>query len=82
MPVFKYRAVDNNGKGISGVLPAENEQALQTHLKQMRLYLISAKETKPQKEFRFGGRVKRRELITFTVHLQTIISAGVPIIQG
>jgi len=82
MPVFKYRAVDNNGKGVSGVLPAENEQALQTHLKQMRLYLISAKETKPQKEFRFGGRVKRRELITFTVHLQTIISAGVPIIQG
>jgi len=82
MPAFKYRAADNSGKGISGVLSAENEQALQAHLKQMRLTLISAKETKPRKEFRFGGRIKRKELITFTVHLQTIISAGVPIIQG
>ncbi len=82
MPTFKYRAVDSNGKEISGILRAENENSLQSALRQMNLYLINAKETAPEREYSFRRKIKRKELLTFTVHLQTIVSAGIPIIQG
>lgn len=82
MPTFKYRAVDSNGKEISGILRAENENSLQSALRQMNLYLINAKETAPEREYSFRKKIKRKELLTFTVHLQTIVSAGIPIIQG
>ncbi len=82
MPAFKYKAVDQSGKRVSGVLYAENEQDLQDSLRGMRLYLVEAKETKPSQEIRLWKKVKRKDLLTFTVHLQTIVSAGIPIIQG
>ena len=82
MPAFKYKAVDQSGKHVSGVLYAENEQVLQENLRNMRLYLIDARETKPSQEIRLWKKVKRKDLLTFTVHLQTIVSAGIPIIQG
>ncbi len=82
MPVFKYKAVDYSGKEVSGTLFAESEPTLQENLRRMNLYLITARETKPPREFTFQRRVKRKELLTFTVHLQTIVSAGIPIIQG
>jgi len=82
MPAFKYKAVDQNGKHISGILYADNEKNLQENLRRTNLYLISAQETKPPKEVRLWRKVKRKDLLTFSVHLQTIVSAGIPIIQG
>lgn len=82
MPAFKYKAVDLNGKHISGILYAEDEKNLQENLRRTNLYLISARETKPPKEVRLWRKVKRKDLLTFSVHLQTIVSAGIPIIQG
>jgi len=82
VPLFKYKAVDFSGKEVSGSLYAETEQALQNNLRQMNLYLVTAKETAPPREFSFRKKIKRKDLLTFTVHLQTIVSAGIPIIQG
>ncbi len=82
MPAFKYRAVNTSGKRVSGVLYAENERDLQQNLRNMHLYLIEARETRPSKEIRLWKKIKRKDLLTFTVHLQTIVSAGISIIQG
>ncbi len=82
MPAFKYRAVDQSGKRVGGVLYAESERALQETLRDMRLYLVDARETKPSREVQLWRKIKRKDLLTFTVHLQTIVSAGIPIIQG
>ncbi|MFH1069224.1 MAG: type II secretion system F family protein [Candidatus Glassbacteria bacterium] len=91
MPTYEYKATNEEGKSVKGVLTAETEGDLETALDKQNLYLISAKETAA----RSGGgasaggrgkivrsRVKRAELISFTVHLATVIGAGVPILQG
>ena len=95
MPVFQYKATDEDGNTVKGLLTAENEEELETALENQRLYLISAKPS-ARSEAPSGSpgagaaprgkvvraRVKRSDLITFTVHLATVVGAGVPILQG
>ena len=94
MPTFEYKATNDEGKTVKGVLTAEDEGELENALDGLNLYLVSAKETNKRAsagagEGRTAGRgkvvrarVKRADLITFSVHLSTIIGAGVPILQG
>ncbi|HLA39956.1 MAG TPA: type II secretion system F family protein, partial [Candidatus Glassbacteria bacterium] len=83
MPTFAYKATNEEGKTVKGVLTAETEEDLETALDKQNLYLLSAKETKGGAGAAAGGRgrvarakVKRADLITFTVHLATVIGAG------
>lgn len=75
------------------MLEAEDEDDLLDKLESRHLYLITSKHTRRTngggKSSGGGGgrrivraKVKRADLISFTVHLSTVISAGVPIIQG
>jgi len=48
----------------------------------MGLYLITAKKTKVPESYLSWERVKRKDLITFSVHLSTTLSAGIPILQA
>jgi type II secretory pathway component PulF len=96
MPVYQYKATDDEGRTVKGVLTAGTEDELETQLGNRNLYLISASETRGRaaqsgKESGAGRstgrrvvhtRVKRADLIAFTVHLSTVIGAGVPILQG
>ena len=93
MPTYKYKATDDARKIVKGLLTAEGEEELESALDNKDLYLISAKETNKRGAPAGGsapagrGRtvrahVKRSELISFTVHLATIIGAGVPLLQG
>ncbi len=93
MPIYKYKATNDVGKTVKGLLTAEGEEELESALDNQNLYLISAKETNKRGAPAGGsapagrGRtvranVKRSELISFTVHLATIIGAGVPLLQG
>ncbi len=93
MPTYKYKATNDEGKTIKGLFTAEGEEELESALDNQNLYLISAKETN-KKGAPAGGsapagrgrtvraHVNRSELISFTVHLATIIGAGVPLLQG
>jgi type II secretory pathway component PulF len=91
MPTYKYKATNDAGKTVKGVMSAETEDALEAALDGQDLYLISASETSSSAG-RNGGRaggkrvvrskVKRADLISFTVHLSTVLGAGVPILQG
>ena len=85
MPDFFYKARDRNGKQIKGVMAATDEMDLANVLRGKGLYLVYFKEKKENKKSigSIGfGKVTRRDLIEFTVHLATVLSAGVPILQG
>lgn len=85
MPVFSYKARDAAGRETEGVLEAENSGVLVERLGELG-YVVTkvskarGKDTKKRKVR--SARVKQRELITFTIHLGTVISAGVPLLTG
>ncbi len=82
MPYFQYKARDGKGKEVRGVVIAENESALSLTLERMNLYLIKAKEVKKERESLRPVGVKRRDLITFTIHLSTSLEAGIALITA
>jgi len=82
MSSFTYKAKDEQGKTIKGTMIAPNEDQLAISLDQMGLYLITAKKTKVPESYLSWERVKRKDLITFSVHLSTTLSAGIPILQS
>lgn len=82
MPYFQYKARDGRGKEVKGVVIAENESALSLTLERMNLYLVSAREVKKDRESLRPVGIKRRELITFTIHLSTSLEAGIAIITA
>lgn len=85
MPQFAYKAKDDFGRTVKGVLASEDESSLAFTLKGMGYYLISAKEanlTKPFSYFNRFNRISKRELITITHHLATLFALGLPTLQG
>ena len=68
---------------MNGIMLADNEEQLALTLREMDLYLVAAK---PEKVSALSSvitpRIKRRELINFTVHLSTSVGAGIPILQA
>ena len=80
---FNYQARDGVGQKVAGVMLADSEEELAVTLREMNVYLVSAK---PEKSTGlsaiFAPRVKRRELINFTVHLATSIGASRPDTEG
>jgi type IV pilus assembly protein PilC len=79
---FQYKAMDAHGKLVTGVIDAANPSDLELRLGRMGFDLIRSKEVvRPIP--RFGTRaIKRRDLITFCLHMEQLTSAGVPIIEG
>ncbi|MFQ5827586.1 MAG: type II secretion system F family protein [Candidatus Methylomirabilia bacterium] len=85
MPQFAYRAKDEMGKTVTGVMDAPTEDQVDSMLSDRGLYVISVQERAPRatrQPRESVGRISRRELILFTVHLGTILSAGVPLLPA
>ena len=86
MPVYAYRAKDEAGKTLTGVLEAPNEGDADSSLRNQGLFVISVREQTQRraKPATVGsvGRISRRDLILFTVHLGTILGAGIPLAAG
>lgn len=86
MPVYTYRAKDEVGKTLTGVLEATNEGEADSSLRTQGLFVISVRE-QAQRRARAAradsvGRVSRRNLILFTTHLATILGAGIPLVAA
>ena len=82
MNQFQYKAMDTRGKLVTGVIDAANPSDLELRLGRMGLDLIRSKQV-VRAIPRFGVRaIKRRDLITFCLHMEQLTSAGVPIIEG
>ncbi|MCI0548104.1 MAG: type II secretion system F family protein [Candidatus Rokubacteria bacterium] len=86
MPVFAYRAADQRGKTIDGVMEAPDARAVVDRLQRDAYFPI---RVAPQDERRtaFGlelpslppARVRGRDLVAFTQQLATLLEAGLPL---
>lgn len=80
MARYSYRAVDADGRRVSGQSEAAQLADLEMRLKRMGLDLINGRPvyatTLPLR------KVSRRQLITFCFHLEQLTRAGVPIIEA
>ena len=80
---FQYKAVDKTGRPARGALDAVNEVDLELRLRRMGLDLITFREIeKSAGRFGAGGRVTRRDLITFCFDMEQITRAGIPLLEG
>ncbi len=82
MTLFAYDAVDLAGKSVKGQMDAVNLPDLELRLKRMELDLIDYK-IKQNSTISFGKRnIERADLITFCFHMEQLLGAGVPILEG
>jgi type IV pilus assembly protein PilC len=82
--LYNYQARSRTGQKVEGVLPAKDPDELAGTLREMDLFLVDAAPEAPARAARprIARGVKRRELINFTLHLATAVSAGIPILQA
>jgi type IV pilus assembly protein PilC len=81
MANFKYRAINQDGKYISGKIAADNPSELMSLLKSSSLELVSYREEKNRGSTLFSG-LKSSELVTIFIHLEQLDRAGVSIIDS
>ncbi|MEM7406788.1 MAG: type II secretion system F family protein [Pseudomonadota bacterium] len=77
-----YKAVDERGKATTGRIDAVNAADLEMRLSRMGLDLISHKETQARASLLAPRRIDRRSLISFCFHMEQLVSAGVPLVEG
>ncbi len=81
MATYQYKAIDASGKKIRGQLEANNPQDVELRLHKMDLEPIIYKPINTAKISLFKSRVTRKDLISFTFHMEQLIKAGVPILE-
>ena len=81
MADFAYKAVNNKGQSISGVITAGSRAEAVTNLRNQGSRPLSVQESKSKgSRLSFGkSKIKLRDLVIFTRELSTMISAGVPL---
>ncbi len=83
MPTYAYTARAKNGTKQQGTLTADTRQAASQMLQQKGLIADKLVEKKGRTAGpKLNKRVKTTELLVFTRQLSTIVSAGLPLMQG
>jgi type IV pilus assembly protein PilC len=87
MPNFSYRARDNAGKEMKGILGAQDEVDLGNQLNKLGCFLISAKEVsiaagKGPAASRHLTHLGAVEVLNFTTQLAISIDAGIPLLSA
>jgi type IV pilus assembly protein PilC len=81
MALYAYKAMNDAGRVIFGRLDAINPIDLEMRLQRMGLDFINADPVSQGSAF-LGAKVPRPELINFCFHLEQLVRAGVPLIEG
>ena len=81
MSLYTYKAVAPDGRKVLGRIDALNLVDLEMRLRRMELDLISGELISNRSLFGASG-VPRREIIHFCFHLELLVRAGVPILEG
>ncbi len=81
MPVYKYKAIDESGKAVQGVIDADSPKGATEKLKRQGVFLSSLNEAKESKARSFNPfkGIKIAELAVTTRQFSTLISAGLPL---
>src|SRR5258708_35217748 len=82
MPLFSYKAIDVSGKNVLGRVEAVNLFDLEQRLARMGLDLVNGAPSSEHSRLFRGRRIARQELINFCFHLEQLVVAGVPVIEG
>src|SRR2546430_10376315 len=79
---FQYKAKDEAGRTVTGVMEADDEDSLANQLDLQTLFLVEAGPATKKTTTGARGRIRARDLLNFTLDLWTILSAGIPITDG
>jgi len=87
MAQFKYTARNTSGKTVEGVIEAPVQRMAVEKLRSQRFTVVSLNEMKSsgnalERWNPFKGGVTSKDLVIFSRQLATLVSAGVPIVQG
>lgn len=82
MEAYRYKAVNAQGRVLQGRVDAVNPADLETRLARMGLDLVNYRELPGHGRHVTGRGIKRIDLITFCFHLEQLVRAGVPILEG
>ena len=81
MPAYAWKAINAEGKTVSGKSQAMDAQALTLHLEQSGQLLLKARVVKPGLSFG-KQRVGREQLLNFSFQLSMMMRAGVTILDA
>lgn len=92
MPLYKYEAIDERGRTLSGTMPAQDESTLELKLKETGLWLTEAIVHWPKipadspkaavRRFTLRGAHGRRELIDFCTLMSFQVRSGVTAVKA
>jgi general secretion pathway protein F len=89
MPVFEYKGVTAAGKKVSGVQDGESLKTIKTKLKKEGVIVLEIREGASVRTARrgttaitLGTRVKLTDLANTTRQLATLLSSGLPLMDG
>lgn len=82
MPLYRYRAMNKNGRIRQGNLDAANDIDLEQRLGRMNLDLIRCTETEERRASVGQKKVEKADLINFCFHMEQLTRAGVPLLEG
>jgi len=82
MAQFAYKAKDPSGKVVEGNVEAPDEKAAMARLRGQRLSVTEIKAGASVKAGKKGGKIDNKDVVIFSRQLSTLVSSGVPIVQG
>jgi type IV pilus assembly protein PilC len=82
MEAYRYKAINAQGRVSQGRVDAVNPADLETRLARMGLDLVNYRELPSRNRNVTGRGIERIDLITFCFHLEQLVRAGVPILEG
>lgn len=82
MPFYRYKAMDPTGRLVNGQLEALHFDDLEVRLQRQKLELIRGRAVRGRRWSIGAQRIKRRELIDFTLSLGQLLGAGVPMMEA
>ncbi len=88
MASFSYKARMLTGGITEGLLEAPDQKAAVDHIRGQKMIPLEVLESAPpllerlKIMFPFKGKVQAKELVLFSRQLSTLVSAGVPLVQG
>jgi type IV pilus assembly protein PilC len=82
MAQYTYQAVDAKNKRVKGDLPARNLEDAESQLREMGLYPISVQAKAKRKSGAARGKVRSKDVLSFTIQLHLMFTAGLPLLQS
>lgn len=82
MGQYSYKAKDPSGKIVEGAVEAPDEKSAIARLRGQRLSVTEIRAGAAPKKGKKGGSIPNKDIVVFSRQLSTLVSSGVPIVQG